>query len=83
MEWLGALARTLVNVVVAVSSIIGTAIHPAPVDAPDHTSAAAVQSSIIVGRSSTLVDARLLVRYRTQVTTAQAEVVERTHGARK
>ena len=83
MEWLGALARTLVSVVVAVSSIIGTAIHSAPVDPPDHTSAAAVQSSITASRSSTLVDARLLVRYRTQVTTAQAEVVERTHGARK
>ena len=36
MEWLGALARTLVSVVVAVSSMIGTAIHSAPVDPPDH-----------------------------------------------
>src|SRR5688572_17280515 len=83
MELLGALARTLVNVVVAVTTLVGTAINPAPAATPQRAPEIAAQMRATVGPPSAVVSSRLLVRYKTHVTSALADEVERAHGARK
>src|SRR5438093_973340 len=82
MDWLGALAKAVVNVVVAVGTMISTAVagpaHPTTSD-PATTNVAPIVAAI----SSSAIPGELVVRYRAGVKADAADTLEKAHGAAK
>jgi len=82
MDWLGAIAKAVVNVVVAVGTMISTAVagpaHPTTSD-PATTNVAPIVAAI----SSSAIPGELVVRYRAGVKADAADTLEKAHGAAK